>query len=195
MTAAVILAAGESSRFGQLKQLLQFHGKPLVRRVVNAAGEAKCSPVIVVTGNAHDEVKHELRECNAIVIENKGWKAGIGTSIRTGIEYLMVNAPDADAALLLVCDQPFVDCNVLTGLVAMHRETGKPVVASAYADTLGVPALFSRLIFPELLLLSGDSGAKAVILSNRARVAEFSFPRGKIDVDTIGDLESIAPAP
>jgi molybdenum cofactor cytidylyltransferase len=77
----------------------------------------------------------------------------------------------------------------------MHRETGKPVVASAYADTLGAPALFNRLIFPELLRLSGDSGAKAIILSNRARVAEFSFPRGNIDVDTIGDLESIAPGP
>jgi molybdenum cofactor cytidylyltransferase len=140
-------------------------------------------------------VKHELRECNAIIIENKDWKAGIGTSIRTGIEYLIDNAPDADAALLLVCDQPFVDCNVLSDLVAMYCETGKPVVASVYAGTLGVPALFNRLIFPELLRLSGDSGAKAIILSNHARVAEFSFPRGNIDVDTMGDLESIAPAP
>jgi molybdenum cofactor cytidylyltransferase len=193
--AAVILAAGESSRFGRLKQFVQFEGKTLVRRVVDAAGEAECLPVIVVTGNAHDEVKHELRECNAIAIENKDWKAGIGTSIRTGIEYLIDNAPDADATLLLVCDQPFVDCNVLSGLVAMHRGTGKPVVASAYANTLGVPALFNRLIFPELLRLSGDSGAKAIILSNRAHVAEFSFPRGDIDVDTMGDLESIPPAP
>jgi molybdenum cofactor cytidylyltransferase len=195
MTAAVILAAGESSRFGRLKQFVQFEGKTLVRRVVDAASEAGCSPVLVVAGSGATEVKNELRAAPALIIENKDWKAGIGTSIRTGIEYLMVNAPDADAALLLVCDQPFVDCNVLTGLVAMHRETGKPVVASAYAHTLGVPALFSRLIFPELLLLSGDSGAKAVILSNRARVAKFSFPRGNIDVDTIGDLESIAPAP
>jgi len=193
MTAAVILAAGESSRFGQPKQLFQFQGKPLVRRVVDAASEAGCSQVIVVTGNAHDEVKHELRECNAIVIENEDWKAGIGTSIHAGVQYVIENTPDVDAMLLLVCDQPFVDCNVLSDLVAMHRETGKPVVASAYADTLGVPALFSCSIFPELLRLSGNSGAKAIILSNRARVAEFSFPRGNIDVDTIGDLESIAP--
>ena len=78
--AAVILGAGESSRFGQPKQLLQFQGKPSIRRVVDAASEANCSLVIVVTGNAHDEVKDAIRECDAIVTENKEWKAGIGIS-------------------------------------------------------------------------------------------------------------------
>jgi molybdenum cofactor cytidylyltransferase len=188
--AAVILAAGESSRFGQPKQLFQFQGKPLVRRVVNAAGEAQCSPLIVVTGNAHDEVKNELRECNAIVIENDDWKAGIGTSIHAGVQYVIDNAPDVDAALLLVCDQPFVDVDVLIGLIALHCKSGKPIVASGYADTLGVPALFHRLIFPELTRLSGDTGAKPIILSNRERVAEFPFPKGKIDIDKLEDLQS-----
>jgi molybdenum cofactor cytidylyltransferase len=189
--AAVLLAAGESSRFGQPKQLLQFQGKPLVRRVVNAAGEAKCSTVIVVTGKAHDAVKRELRECNAIVIENEDWKAGIGTSIHAGVRYVIDTAPDVDAALLLVCDQPFVDVDVLNGLIALHSESGKPIVASRYADTLGVPALFHRSIFPELTRLSGDTGAKPIILSNRARVAEFPFPRGKMDLDKVEDLQSI----
>jgi molybdenum cofactor cytidylyltransferase len=189
---AIILAAGESSRFGQPKQLIQFQGKSLVRRVVDAASEANCSPVIVVTGNGATEVKHELRETNASTVENKRWKAGIGTSIRAGVRYLIDNAPNAEATLLLTCDQPFVDADVLSGLSALHSKTGKPIVASAYADTLGVPVLFDRSMFQELLRLDGDSGAKTIILSNPARVAEFSFPKGNIDVDTVQDFESIA---
>jgi molybdenum cofactor cytidylyltransferase len=189
---AIILAAGESSRLGQPKQLLRFKGKALVHRVVDAANEANCSPIIVVTGNAQSGVKHALRPTNAVIVENKRWKARIGTSIRAGIRYLTDNAPNAEATLLLTCDQPFVDGDVLSGLSALHSKTGKPIVASAYADTLGVPALFDRSTFQELLQLDGDFGAKTIILSNRARVAEFSFPKGNIDVDTVQDFESIA---
>jgi molybdenum cofactor cytidylyltransferase len=195
MIAAVVLAAGESSRIGQSKQLLEFRGKTLVRRALDAAIEASCSPLIVVTGDAHAEVKNALAATNAILVQNRQRRQGVGTSISAGIRYVIDNAPDVDAALLLVCDQPFVDRDVLSALIALHSKTGKPIVASRYADTLGVPALFHHSIFPELLRLSGDSGAKAIILSNRARVAEFSFPRGNIDIDTIGDLESIARAP
>jgi molybdenum cofactor cytidylyltransferase len=188
---AIILAAGESSRFGRPKQLVKLEGKPLVRRVADAALAANCSPVIVVTGNAAGEVKRVLRATNAIIVENKEWKKGIGTSIRAGIEYLTKNAPNVDAAVLLTCDQPFVDADVLNRLITLHFKTKKPIVASAYADTLGIPALFERSIFPELLLLRGSSGAKPVILSNRERVAEFPFPKGNVDVDTIEDFESI----
>jgi molybdenum cofactor cytidylyltransferase len=189
---AIVLAAGESSRLGQPKQLLQFKGKALVRRVVDAANEANCSPIIVVTGNAQSEIKHTLQPTNAAIVENKWWKAGIGTSIRAGVRYLIDNAPNAYATLLLTCDQPFVDRDLLSGLIALHSKTGKPIVASAYADTLGVPVLFDRSMFHELSRLDGDSGAKTIILSNHACVAEFLFPRGNIDVDTTQDFESIA---
>jgi molybdenum cofactor cytidylyltransferase len=187
--AAVILAAGESTRLGQPKQLLEFRGKTLVRRAVDAAIEANCSPVIVVTGNAHAEVKNALVATNAILVQNSQWREGVGTSIRVGIQHLIDNAPGVDAAVLLVCDQPFVDCDLVRGLIAMRSKTEKPIVASAYADTLGVPALFDVSIFQELLRLDGDSGAKRIILSNRARVAAFSFPKGDFDIDTLEDLE------
>src|SRR5215510_385002 len=190
--AAVILAAGESSRFGRLKQLVHFRGRTLVRRVVAAATETDCSPVIVVTGNGHTEVEHELRATHAMIVENKNWKTGISTSIRAGIGALIENAPDVAATLLLVCDQPFLDAPVLRGLIALHRKTGMPILGSAYAHTLGVPALFDRSIFPELLALSGDSGAKAIILSNRARTGEFAFPKGEIDIDRMEDLQVTA---
>jgi molybdenum cofactor cytidylyltransferase len=188
---AIILAAGESSRFGQPKQLVQFEGKSLVRRVVEAASDANCSPVIVVTGNAEAEVQRDLHGTNPILVENTQWKAGIGTSIHAGIRHLIDNAPNVDAALLLVCDQPFVDVDVLSGLIALHSKTGKPIVASGYADTLGVPALFHHSIFPELLRLSGDTGAKPIILCSPERVVELPFPKGEIDIDEMEDLQSV----
>jgi molybdenum cofactor cytidylyltransferase len=191
MTAAVVLAAGESSRIGQPKQLLGFRGKTLVHRAVDAAIEASCSPVIVVTGYAHAEVKDALAATNAILVQNSHWREGVGTSIRIGIRYVIDNAANVDAALLLVCDQPFVDRDVLSELIALRSKTGKPIVASRYADTFGVPALFHHSIFPELLRLSDDTGAKPIILYNRERVDELPFPLGKIDIDKLEDLQFI----
>src|SRR5437763_12751430 len=99
------------------------------------------------------------------------------------------NANEVDAAMLLVCDQPFVDATVIKQLISLREKTAKQIVASSYANTLGVPALFDRSCFRELLALDDESGAKAIILSNPERVAELPFPQGEIDIDTMEDWE------
>jgi molybdenum cofactor cytidylyltransferase len=99
---------------------------------------------------------------------------------------------DVDAVLLLVCDQPFVDARVIKELIALREKTGKPIVASSYGETLGVPALFGHCCFHELLAIDDTSGAKAVILRNRERVIEVRFPEGKIDIDTAEDYKRLA---
>jgi molybdenum cofactor cytidylyltransferase len=173
--AAIILAAGESSRFGKPKQLIRIDRKSLIRRGVDEAHEANCSPIIVVSSNLNDEIKRELRATNATIVENENWKRGIGTSIRAGVRYLIDSEHEVETVVLLVCDQPFVNSQTIRDLIALHETTKKPIVASRYADTLGVPALFDRSRFHELLVLDGDSGAKAIILSNLERVAELMF--------------------
>jgi molybdenum cofactor cytidylyltransferase len=183
-TAAIILAAGESSRFGRAKQLLELERRSLVGRAVDAALGAKCSPVIVVAGAAFSEIERELRPTSAIVIENENWKRGIGTSIRAGVRHLMTTANNVGGVILLVCDQPFVDSQALQTLIEVGEKTHKPIVASNYANTLGVPALFDRSLFDQLLSIEDSTGAKSVIMSKRDRVAEVSFPEGKIDIDT-----------
>lgn len=210
--AAVILAAGESSRLGQSKQLIEFRGKTLVRRMVDAASEAGCRPILVVVGNRKripqvhaprslsgetrqhemelfDAVSSELKKTDATIVANPNWKCGIGTSIRAGVQHLIDTAPRVDATVLLTCDQPFVNHAVIDGLITLRHETGKPIVAASYAGTLGVPALFDRGYLPELLRLDDSAGAKSIILSNRDQVAEFPFPEGKIDIDTAEDWE------
>ena len=188
---AVILAAGESSRFGRPKQLVQFRGKSLVRRVVDAAKDANCSAIVVVLGSRREQIERELKETAAIVAENEDWRRGIGSSIRVGVESAVNQAPDIEAIVLLTCDQPFLKTDTIERLITTREKTKKAIVASSYSKTLGVPALFDRSCFQELLALDDETGAKTIILSNRERVAELLFPEGKIDIDTAADYEKL----
>jgi molybdenum cofactor cytidylyltransferase len=98
------------------------------------------------------------------------------------------------AVALLVCDQPFVDARVIKRLIAIRKSSKRRIVASAYSDTLGVPALFDRSCFDELLQLADNSGAKPIILRDLQRVATFPFPQGAVDIDTAADYEKFAVA-
>ena len=188
---AIILAAGESSRFGQPKQLLPFRGKTLVRTVIDAAHEAGCSPVAVVTGSDSEKIRGELTQANIIEVRNKNWQRGIGSSIRSGVHALTDRSPDVAAILLLVCDQPAVNERVIECLFATREATKKDIVASSYADTVGIPALFDRSLFKDLLELGDECGAKSIILKTPERVAKFAFPEGAIDVDTWEDWKRL----
>jgi molybdenum cofactor cytidylyltransferase len=188
---AVILAAGESSRFGQPKQLLPFRGKTLVRTISDAACQAGCSPVVIVIGSDSEKIHGELAHADVIEVRNTNWQSGIGSSIRTGVQALIDQVPNVTAVLLLVCDQPAVNSHFIERLIATREATEKNVVASSYADTVGVPALFDRSLFKELLLLDDESGAKSIILRNPERVAQLAFPEGAIDIDTWEDWEKL----
>jgi len=187
---AVILAAGESSRFGQPKQVIEFRGRPLIRGVVSAAKEAKCLPIIVVTGSASGEVATAIANEPVLIVNNDRWRDGMGGSIRAGVNQLLEKAPKVDALVLLVCDQPFVTGEIITKLVGQWQSTGQKIVASNYSDTLGVPALFDRVCFDELLEIDDNQGAKPIILRDPQRVAEFLFPEGARDIDTIADYQA-----
>ena len=117
---AVILAAGGSARFGRPKQLLKFGETTLVRRTVDLARDAGCEPVIVVVGEQKNEIAEQVRGSCASVVENENWCAGIGTSIRAGVEKLAAHA-NAAAVMLLVCDQPFVDADLVREVIALRR--------------------------------------------------------------------------
>jgi molybdenum cofactor cytidylyltransferase len=188
---AIILAAGGSSRLGQPKQLLRFRNQTLLRRMLDAATAGGCSPVAVVVGAERDLMLPELAEAKEFLLENETWQRGIGNSIRTGLRGLLESYPNTEAVILLACDQPLVDASIVAGLRAKHAETKKPIVASSYAQTLGVPALFARDYFDELFVLDDDAGAKQVILSHRNDVAEYLFPEGAIDIDTAADYEQL----
>jgi len=188
---AIVLAAGSSSRMGSPKQALQYRGESLLRRAAVAALGAGCHPVIVVTG-AHAELsRRELEGLDVREALNTDWETGMASSIRAGVEGLVSADPDADAAVLLLCDQPHVSADVISDLVAAHRGTGSPVVASVYGGSFGVPALFGRTLFPELARLEGKAGAKLVIKRFASEAHFLPFHGGEVDVDTPDDFSRL----
>ena len=189
--AAIILAAGGSSRFGRAKQLIEFEGSTLLERAIRAAQDGKCEPVIVVMGSGAPELHEAINSKGVLGVKNADWERGIGSSIRSGLHQLLELSADSKAVILLVCDQPFVTGAIVNGLIQAWRDTGKAIVASSYSGTLGVPALFGSFCFNELLHLPDDSGAKPVIMKSPERVAAFPFPEGATDIDTPADYESL----
>jgi molybdenum cofactor cytidylyltransferase len=189
--AAVVLAAGGSTRFRKPKQFVLFQDETFIRRIVRAAIETDCAPVVVVTGEDSARVTSELTRFTVTIAMNPDWQRGLGSSIVVGIRHAMNLAPDVDAVILLACDQPFVTVAVLAQLIQLRLTSGKPIVASAYAETIGIPALFDRSCFPDLLRLKGDSGAKGIILTRPQDVASFNFPGGAVDIDTAADYEKL----
>ena len=182
--AAVVLAAGASSRLGRAKQLLTFGGKCLVRHVVDTAAAAACSPIVVVVGARAGSVLEALAGSEAQAVENPEWREGIAGSLRRGIQAL---PEQVNAAIVLLCDQPAVSPALLRALVATQRNTGKAIVACRWNDTTGPPALFLREQFPALLALSGDEGARSILRNAGDGAAFVEFPDGAFDVDTPED--------
>ena len=181
---AVILAAGSSSRMGIPKQILQFHGTSLLRRATLAAVDAKCRPVVVVTG-AHAELcRPELDGLDVTEAFNANWQTGMASSVRAGIERLVSIDSHVAGTVVLLCDQPHVTADVISTLLAAHQATARPVVAATYDGSFGVPALFSRTIFTELTKLEGTSGAKEIIRRHASDAHFLPFPPGAVDVDT-----------
>lgn len=182
---ALILAAGASTRFGEPKQFLQFEGETLLRRVAKAAHEAGCAPIVVVAGNSADRVSAELHDLPVHVVQNAEWHCGIGTSIKHGLAHLR---DIASAIVVLPCDQPFVSVEIIGKL----REEDCPIVASGYAETVGIPALFDARYFDALAALPDTAGAKSLIEAHRANVAVVPFPEGAMDIDTRADYEALS---
>lgn len=188
---AVILAAGSSSRMGSPKQVLQFRGESLLRRSALAALDAGCRPVVVVTG-AHAELcRRELDGLDVQEVFNASWETGMASSIRAGVEVLNDAEGSTAAAVFMLCDQPHVTADVISGLITAHRTTGSPVIASTYGESFGVPALFSSTLFAELMRLEGRAGAKEIIRRHCGEAHFLSFKGGEVDVDTPDDFSRL----
>jgi CTP:molybdopterin cytidylyltransferase MocA len=176
---------------GVPKQTLQFRGQSMLRRAALAALGAGCRPVIVVTGAHAEQSRGELRGLDVREVLNTLWETGMASSVRAGVEGLVGADPGVAAAVLMLCDQPHVNAEVIKGLVAAYRTTGRPVVASAYGGGCGVPALFGRALFAELARLEGAAGAKQVIKRHAAGAHLIPFRGGEVDVDTPDDFSRL----
>jgi len=183
--AVVVLAAGNSRRMGAQKQALDLAGKPLLRRAAETALAAGCGHVVVVLGADAENLRPLIQDLDLKIAVNQQWSKGIGTSIQTGLQAL--SDLTVDGIVLVLADQPFVDSRHYRDLIAQHRLTGKAIVASRYSDTAGVPAFFSKEVFPALLALPPDKGCKEIILGRSEQSTYILYPDASIDIDTPED--------
>jgi molybdenum cofactor cytidylyltransferase len=195
----IVLAAGASSRMGTPKQLLKYEGETLLRRAVRAALETPCRPVIVVLGSDAPALREEIATTGARIVFNEAWAEGMSSSLGCGLRALETSSAASsqiEAAIVMLCDQPFVQSNVINSLVETYRaRRAPPLVASEYEaggeKSLGVPALFSRALFPELAQLRGAEGAQRIIKRHRAAAALIAVPEAAFDVDTPDDYRAL----
>jgi molybdenum cofactor cytidylyltransferase len=193
--AAVVLAAGASTRLGQAKQLVSIDGEPLLLRTVRLAREAGCAPIVVVIGFEAERMRAELADAAVIAVTNEAWESGMGSSLRCGIAALDGVDPRPLDALLLVCDQTALGVDVLREVRRVHARGERPITACCYAGHAGVPAIFSSRYFPELLRVEGDRGARGVLERHDGDVAVVAFDGGVEDLDTpeqLGDLDRLS---
>lgn len=186
--AAVLLAAGGSTRMGEPKQLIRWGETSLVRRASEVALQSRCEALFVVAGAQFDAIRSELGDLRAVVVIAADWYEGLSRSIRCGVDAVS-RSPDPafDALLLLLADQPEITPTHLDALIDGFQTNEAAMVATQYAGTLGVPAVFGRRHFTALRALEGDRGAKPLLLANPA-TGRVPFALAAIDVDTRGDL-------
>jgi molybdenum cofactor cytidylyltransferase len=183
--AGIVLAAGESSRYGKPKQLLDWKGEPFVRVIIKRALEAGLSPVILITGAEAGTVGVTVSDLPVKVLVNNDWKSGQASSIKTGIAQLLSSHGNPiGGAIFLLADQPQITSSILQALVEKHAEGLSPVVAPMVMDRRANPVLFDRSTFSDLLTLEGDTGGRAIFHNHRVEYLPWHDDRLLLDVDT-----------
>lgn len=187
----IILAAGASKRLGQAKQILTYQGKSLIRHIAEVAINSQCQPIVVVLGAYFETIEPHLIDLNIRIVYNQQWSTGMASSIRSGLNAIETIAPDIEAIVLMLCDQPFVSLNLINRLISRYQTTNCNIVASKYAGILGVPALFDKKLFSQLALLQGDIGARKIIHQHYSSCSSIDFFEGVIDIDTLEDYQRL----
>jgi len=188
----IVLAAGESRRYGRTKLLEDLHGKPLLCHTLEAAQAACPGRVCLVTGKDADAVHTAGRRIADLVAHNPDFASGIGSSISAGVSAC---GEHADALLIALADQPLVTAGHISALIETWDGEATTIIASAYSETIGPPVLFGRSYFEKLGKLSGDKGAKSVLRENPRSVQSVYFEPAAFDIDTPGDLETLPTQP
>ena len=185
----IILAAGESSRLGQPKQLLTYENQTLIERIISITKTIDFEKTIVVLGAFAKQIEPILAATNVDIVINENWQNGMSSSLKKGLE----NTKKSDAILVLLSDQPFVNSELIHQLIEKGKRSDFPIIATKYQGVFGVPALFKKIIFEAFENLNEQVGAKKVIknYAKNNQVGFVSFEKAAIDIDTIEDYDKL----
>ena len=183
----LLLAAGASRRFGSPKQLARFEGQSLLRRAAESLVRSSCEPIVVVLGAEIQQSSAEIADLPINIQVNQDWQLGMSSSIKSGLVKLRSIEPGLAAVIITLCDQPRVTAELIELFSDKFRATRDAIIAAEYGATNGVPALFSRAMFVELLNLTGDKGARDLI-RGREDVSTINLEEAQFDIDSPGEL-------
>lgn len=189
--AAVILAAGSSTRIGKPKQLLRFRGKTMLEHAISAALDAGIVTPVVVIGAAADIILAEvplLRYCR--VLHNEEFKKGQATSLRTGVSYVQGSC---DAAIFMLVDQPLVDSALVLELLHEYAKLNPDVLYPVYENQRGNPVVINARLFPRLINITGDEGARRLFTDPSLHIHAHEVDTRAVvtDIDTWQDYTSL----
>lgn len=190
MISAIVLAAGESTRMGFPKLLLQVEGKSLLQHVIDNALQSKAGEVIVVLGAEATKLRRELKQRQVQIIENASYKEGLSTSLKVGLQAV---SPQAQAVLVLLGDQPLVSHDIIDALIDKYEASGSIMVAPVYSGRRGNPVLFDSSLIPELISVTGDKGGREIIEKHLDQLATIDFESTIIgsDIDSWDDYREV----
>ncbi|MEH7388471.1 nucleotidyltransferase family protein, partial [Bacillus sp. JJ1521] len=191
---AIILAAGQSSRFGQVKQLVHLGDKQLFLYSVELALELKMKPIILVGNEKTKEIKDLVSDLKVTYVENKNYQQGMSSSLKEGILALTIEKTKPKAAMVFLADQPFIPLEVLRKIAETYErnyEKGIRIVRPRYKGEVGHPVLFDTSVFNELTKIEGEQGARQIIKSNPdiVSVVDFMMKEWNLDIDRPEDYE------
>ena len=188
-TAGIILAAGQATRYGSPKQLLDWKGKPFVRYIAETALHSGLWPVVVVTGFHSADIESSLKDLPVQIVYNPDYKQGQSSSIKTGIASLPQNV---GSALFLLADQPQIPGEVIRALVESHTKELQPIIAPLVLEERRAnPVLFDRITFPYLLQLEGDEGGRALFSKFKVEYIPWHDDLLLLDVDNPEDYQRL----
>lgn len=182
---AALLAAGAGTRFGGAKQLVRLRGEPVLYQLATSAGAIAGQSVTVVLGAHAREIAPALRQRAVSITINRGWEEGIASSVRAAVQ---AAPPGSSALLLMLADQVAVTVDDLRRLHASWKRHPILIAAALYGGAPGLPAIFPRWAFTDLLSLRGDRDPRAVLRRNIDRVVRVPMANAGIDLDTPEDL-------
>jgi len=187
--AVLILAAGSSKRLGKPKQLVKFKNKTLLQHSIDVSEALDLSEKIIVLGANEKKILNEVDLKNHKLLINNNWQQGMSTSLKKGLEEIRNLHPTIEHVLVLLSDQPFISELVLQELIDKHLTANCLASFSEYQEIPGVPAIFSREIFPDLMRIEGDRGARDLIKNGLTNYQLVPFEKGIVDIDTEKDLQ------
>lgn len=186
----VILAAGNSSRMGQSKQLLDVGGQTLLEKTVSAAVESKIPNVTVVLGANAEIHRRLLKNYPVQILVNNDWALGMGSTLKFALKKILEDNINVQGVLFMVCDQPNITVQHINKVCDLFLSEKPIAVASQYKMTFGVPALFDRITFSSLLSINDHAGAKEVLEKVKNDLRLIPFEGGEIDLDTLEDYQN-----